>query len=255
MQHIGFDVIRNLSPFYVWHYGDCAMEIVNFPQDKFTKIAVSGACPHCSVTSFFQPVQIHMEKPVTKGNAWEQRAASICECCNCKQFILVVGVRITGTGVSLDNTGNVNSAFTFIGAFPMGKPNDAADESIPEGVREDFKEAKRCHFIQAYKATVIMCRRVLESSADDLGAKGASLREQIDDLFKTGKITQSLRDFAHHLRMTGNKGAHADVDSVSAEDAADMIQFTNQHLDFVYVMPAKLKARQATSSTKSALTP
>src|SRR5579859_2433528 len=107
MQQVGLDLILNLSPFLVWHHGD-AMEIVNFPQDKFMKLGASGACPHCAVNSYFQQVAVHFEKPLNVQNQWQQRAAAICECCACKNFLLVVGKRRSAQGMQLDN-GHVNA--------------------------------------------------------------------------------------------------------------------------------------------------
>jgi len=132
--------------------------------------------------------------------------------------------------------------------FPLGSPNDAVDQNIPSEIAEDFREALRCEWIRAYKASVVMCRRAIQSSAIALKAKGSKLIDQIDDLFKAGKITEPLKDFAHEVRLTGNDGAHPDKDGladVTQQDSADTIEFTREYLHHVYVMPAKLKARKS----------
>jgi len=247
MQPGGDGVIYTLLPFLLWHYVEGRMELVNFEQDDYRKMAASGKCPHCSVAAFFPQSVIYLEKPVSRdGNRWEQRAASICECSSCKQFILVVGIRTTPAGGSLDSTTQgVKAPFSLVGVFPIGKPNEAVDKSVPKGVAEDFKEAQRCYFIKANRATAIMCRRSLETSTADLGAQGKNLRAKIDDLSSKGRITQVLRDFAHHLRATGNLGAHdPSVGAISRKDAADVLQFTQQYLDHIYVLPAKLKSKK-----------
>jgi hypothetical protein len=236
-------------PLYIWHHDGGAMEIINFPQQKFSEMAASGTCPHCSVNSHFRQVAIHREVPlmIPEQNIWRQRAASICECVSCKQFILVIGTRSSKPGRQLDPNGQVEAAFVLNDVFPIGKPNDKVDESVPAGVAADFKEAQRCYFIEAYKATVTMCRRAIQSSVNNQEADGKSLIHQIDDLFKSGKITEALKNFAHHVRMTGNEGAHPDKDGLwdtVKDDASDMIEFTQQYLDHIYVMPSKLKARK-----------
>jgi hypothetical protein len=136
-----------------------------------------------------------------------------------------------------------------------------------KGVAEDFSEALRCQWIKAHKACVVMCRRAVQASALALGApKGKKLDQQIDALFAAGKITGPLKDFAHEVRLTGNKGAHPDKDAaastttspdaadraedddnlqdVSEKDADDIVEFTREYLHHIYVMPAKLKARK-----------
>ena len=119
---------------------------------------------------------------------------------------------------------------------------------LANNVAEDFSEALRCHWIKSYRASVVMCRRAIQSSAIALKAKGDRLIDQIDDLFKSGKITESLKDFAHEVRLTGNDGAHPDKDGlndVTERDSIDIIEFTQEYLHHLYVMPAKLKIRKA----------
>ena len=132
--------------------------------------------------------------------------------------------------------------------YPLGRPQDDVDPVIPVAIGADFSEALRCHWIHSYKASVVMCRRAIQSSAIALKAKGGKLIDQIDDLFKSGKITEALKDFAHEVRLTGNDGAHPDKDGladVSEEGSTAIIELTREYLHHVYVMPAKLKARQA----------
>ncbi|MGH9804429.1 MAG: DUF4145 domain-containing protein, partial [Candidatus Acidiferrales bacterium] len=131
--------------------------------------------------------------------------------------------------------------------YPQGKPEESVDAAVTDSIADDFREALRCRWVRAYKGCVVMCRRAVQASAIELGGAGRELIDQIDDLFKQGKITVALRDFAHEVRLTGNIGAHPDKDGlkdVSEKDADDIIEFTREFLHHVYVMPAKLKARK-----------
>jgi len=220
-----------LAPFYVWAYNG-PMELVTDPGSS--QIAARGPCPHCATVSYFRPVT-GPHSQTYPGRA-EQDVVNAAQCEACKQFVLIVGRR--------HSSGQSLRLHAF---FPLGKPNDSVDESVPPEVSADFKEALRCHWVEAYKASVVMCRRALQSSVLALGAKDEKLVEQIDFLFAKGKITEPLKDFAHEVRLTGNDGAHPDKDglvSVTEKDALDMIEFTREYLHHVYVMPAKLKARQ-----------
>ena len=130
-------------------------------------------------------------------------------------------------------------------SFPLGNPDASVDKTIAAGVRADFVEAQRCRSVNAYKATVVMCRRSLQASCQDLKAEGTRLIDQIDDLAAKGKITTALRDMAHDVRKLGNEGAHPDEDGlgdVIPEDADDIIEFTRQYFEHVYVMPARSAA-------------
>jgi hypothetical protein len=235
-----------LFPFYVCAYNG-AVRIVNFPEHQFNQMGASGECPHCKATSYFKPMATCLETPklaqTQRGQVHRQRGASACQCESCKEFILVVGTR--------DNPNNTE--FSLIATYPLGNPNDkVAPEVSNKDVAEDFKEALRCHWIKSYRASVVMCRRAIQSSAIDLKAKGGRLIDQIDDLFTSGKITEALKEFAHEVRLTGNDGAHPDKDGLAdvvEQDSSAIIEFTREYLHHVYVMPAKLKARKTPAAT------
>jgi hypothetical protein len=220
-----------------WRYNG-VMEIVNFPEHQHSQLGASGICPHCGAQSYFHPGATCMD--VTKPGS--QRGVSAAKCQSCKEFVLVVGVR---------GMGSPNAPFQLEKFYPLGRPNDAVVSEVQQASNEvaaDFSEALRCHWIKSYRASVVMCRRAIQSSAIGFKAKGGRLIDQIDDLFKSGKITEALKDFAHEVRLTGNDGAHPDKDGladVKEEDSAAIIEFTREYLHHVYVMPAKLKARQA----------
>lgn len=130
-------------------------------------------------------------------------------------------------------------------SFPLEDAESSVDKQIPKGVRDDFVEAVKCKSVNSYKATVVMCRRALQASCHQFGAEGSKLIEQIDDLAKKGKITDALKGTAHDIRKLGNDGAHPDEDGlgdVIKEDAEDIVEFTRQYFEHVYVMPAKSKA-------------
>lgn len=213
----------------LWPCYNLAMELVNFgPQ--YAKLGGRGSCPHCNFPSYFEPVgAAHYEN----GNC---RMVHPAQCQNCKSFILLVGRRNQAQG-----------QFSLEAFYPLGKPNDSVDEAVPLSIREDFAEALRCRWIKAYKATVTMCRRAIQSSVLDLGASDQKLVEQIDELATKGKLTTSLKDYAHEVRLAGNDGAHPDKDGlkdVSENDADDIIAFTRHFFDSVYVTPARLAARK-----------
>jgi Domain of unknown function (DUF4145) len=218
-----------------------AMNIVNFPQNV-AQVGASGECPHCSPTiSYFRPVASHAESmPNNSGH----RIVSAAQCESCKGYLLIIGEKTAG-----------GSQYHLAAAFPLGKPNDTVAQEVQQeasDVAADFKEALRCHWVKAYRASVVMCRRAIQSSALALKADGGRLVDQIDDLFKIGKITESLKDFAHEVRLTGNDGAHPDKDGLSdvkEDDSAAIIEFTREYLHHVYVMPAKLRARKPAATT------
>jgi hypothetical protein len=234
--------LLNLVPFFVWRYNG-AMKIVNFQQGN--QVGASGECPHCSpVQSYFHPIATYMEQPVP--GQWIH-IVSAAQCQSCKEFVLVIGRRQQ----------HQSPSYQLVNVFPLGKPNDAVASEVEQAAIEvaaDFREALRCHWIKSYRASVVMCRRAIQSSAIAFKASGGRLIDQIDDLFKSGKITEALKDFAHEVRLTGNDGAHPDKDGlaeVKEDDSTAILEFTREYLHHVYVMPAKLKARKTPSTPAS----
>lgn len=225
-----------LSTSALWDwYTPQSMEIVNFQAQNFSQVGGRGICPHCSFRSYFKPVtSAHTED---RGGRWY----TICngaQCEACKGFVLVVGKKYEQN----------QQAWTFDAVYPLGKPNDFVAPEVPAPIAADFQEALRCAWVNAYRATVTMCRRALQASCVELKAKDAKLQDQIDELASKGVITESLKQMAHEVRLTGNDGAHPGKDGlndVSEPDSRDMIEFTREFFHHVFVVPAKLKARQA----------
>jgi hypothetical protein len=197
---------------------------------------IDYVCPHCSrATTTVPRAQFQTEKG---------RMDTLHICPGCRQpIIVVVGHTNGGPGLNL----------RIQAIFPTGKIDDFVSEEIDIPVREDFQEAKRCFAVKAYKSTVTMCRRVVQVSAITLGASpGKRLVDQIDEITAKQAITPVLQRFAHEIRSVGNAGAHPseDLDEINEEDGKDILEFTEQFLEHVFVMPKKLQKRTTARSAK-----
>jgi Domain of unknown function (DUF4145) len=206
------------------------MELVN-QNSQNGAFSARGICPHCSVPSYHSfvvgPYVKHSGDAEIEGHV-------LVECQNCQHVMYVVGKR----------KGAVHF-YEYKESFPLGNPESSVETTIMSGVRDDFIEALKCKSISAHKATVVMCRRALQASCKQFGAEGAKLINQIDDLSRKGRITTALKDMAHDIRKLGNDGAHPDEDGlgeVTKEDAEDIVEFTRQYFEHVYVMPARSDA-------------
>lgn len=120
-------------------------------------------------------------------------------------------------------------------------------KSIPSDVASDYVEAIKCFDVGANKASISMCRRALQTSVIEKGAKKDRLIDQIDELFDNDVITGDIKDWAHEIRLAGNIGAHPDKDGlndVTAQDAKEMIDFMEEYLNYVYIMPSKVEEKR-----------
>jgi hypothetical protein len=113
----------------------------------------------------------------------------------------------------------------------------------------DFREALRCRFVDAYNATVEMCRRAVQASCIQLNAPAdKKLVHQIDWLAAQGIITTPLKEMAHRVRLGGNLGAHPPEDPddanaivIGVQYADAVIEFTRDFFQHVYVIPERLR--------------
>lgn len=132
---------------------------------------------------------------------------------------------------------------TIIDCYPKMVLN--VNPKIPKEVADDFYEAAKCEKVSADRATVAMCRRAMQSTCILKGASAnADLIYQIDELEQKRIINPTLKDMAHTIRMIGNWGAHPQNDplrDVKSEDATEVLRFTEELLDEVFVRPERIK--------------
>jgi hypothetical protein len=199
-----------------------------------------GTCPHCGAKAAFETVSKFFIEEDANGSP--NRIVGTLRCAGCNEYILGI-LRFEG-----DIFGGSGKPSVYDSHYPLGKPDDSVSDDVPDGVKEDFKEALRCHWIGAFKAAVLMCRRSLQVSCDREGAQGRDLFSQIDDLAANQHITEPLKRMAHRIRLLGKKGAHGDFsdidDTIGEQDAADAIKFMRHYLEHVYELPARLDSGQ-----------
>lgn len=187
-------------------------------------MALVTTCPYCKV-----PTQFLYS---TKWGTYQTWRCSVCN----KFVFFIMGKpyeeRITKEDI--------------VDQYPKVIPE--LDSSIPEKIRNDMIEALKCFDINCLKASVTMARRALQNAVRDKEAKGENLKKEIDDLASKHIITPALKSWAHEIRELGNIGAHPEkdgLDKVTKEDAQEILNFAEDFLKYVYVMPARVEARRA----------
>lgn len=129
--------------------------------------------------------------------------------------------------------------------WPNPMPSETPGE-IPDEIRSNLVEAKQCASVQAWRATVTMCRRAIQMACLDKGAiPSDTLVKQIDHLKSGGIITADIHEWATIVRWVGNSGAHPDNTTVDKESAETMLDLAEQFLHVLYVAPAKAAAHRA----------
>jgi hypothetical protein len=128
------------------------------------------------------------------------------------------------------------------------------DPAIPKEIANDFGEAIKCDSVSASKATVTQCRRVMQNACVLMGANSKKdLIDQIDEIESKRIINPTLKEIAHTIRMIGNWGAHPQEDplrEVTPEDSSEILKFTSEFLDEVFVRPARIKSLKTKKGLK-----
>jgi hypothetical protein len=125
-------------------------------------------------------------------------------------------------------------------------PRAVANDDLPEGIREEHKEARDCLHGGQLKASMLMARAALQHACRSLGANGRNLKDELDSLEESGVITRDLRAFADEVRLLGNDVAHPeDIMVVTKQEAEELLEYLDGFLQTTLVLPAKAKRRAA----------
>lgn len=114
--------------------------------------------------------------------------------------------------------------------------------ALPNEIQNAIAEADACYRAKAFTAAAIMCRKTLEGLCEAHGTTGKTLVANLRELKDNGIIEHRLYEWADALRISGNEAAHDVKITVSAEDARDLLEFTNAILEYVFTFRDKFEA-------------
>lgn len=96
-----------------------------------------------------------------------------------------------------------------------------------------------------------MDRRALEISTKEMAPEHVdlSLYKRIEKLAEAGKLTPSLKEWAHDLRIVGNGALH-EIDGLTEDEATQTHELARFILTYLYTLPAQVEeARKARESS------
>ena len=123
-------------------------------------------------------------------------------------------------------------------------PSDEVDtpNSLPENIEDMYLELEEVKGSARY--TLVACRKILETVCEhELDSVKGSLMKQIEQLKEEGKLPASIVDWAHTIRMLGNKAVHEDK-KPSFDEANEIKGFVKTMLELLYTYPAKINELQ-----------
>jgi hypothetical protein len=122
--------------------------------------------------------------------------------------------------------------------YPEAKERLPLPKDVPDGIRNEFREAERCLESECYRAAAALFRSVLDKTLKSNGYKSGrkiNLEAQIDEAAKDGVITEARKKRAHEdIRVLGNDILHDDWRELSEEDVEPAHRYTQRVLEDLY---------------------
>lgn len=129
------------------------------------------------------------------------------------------------------------------------------DPDVHPDVAEAYDEGMRCLSAHAPRAAAVMFRSALayivEDKASPVAKSKSNLHGKLKQMATDGDLHPSVADWADHIRVTGNDGAHPDRNpDVTYEKAEELAKLTRYMIQVTYEVDAQIRrARAATVAT------
>jgi Domain of unknown function (DUF4145) len=175
-----------------------------------------------------------------------EQQVSVLQCQGCADCTVVIEDSYVG-GVRYGSSGRT----TWHGIHWWPTPGAGTfDPAVPGPVAIAFDEAVRCLSAGAPNGAAALLRNALALIVIDKGSETAKgkrdLSGKIKQMIKDGGTLGALGDWAEHINLYGNAGAHPEVyGSVTPEEAKEVANLTRSMIDLLYETPAKFARRRA----------
>ena len=192
-------------------------------------------CPYCGKQVTLTPLAWTLEHVIYQ-----------CDNRNCQKSFYAK-VKHTGTRISASTEPSL-LMFDIIETYPKCVPEK--HESIPPKIWDDYLEASKSFDAGSFKASVVMCRRMLQNVCLEHGAKNKdnngnwiALRNQIKEAFPQ-KDYALIHAIADKIKYFGDYGAHPqddNIDDVKQNSASEILRFSYKILEIAYITPWELE--------------
>lgn len=187
-------------------------------------------CPFCEEQGNFS-IAYHAEKK--KPNGRKILNFDTLECGNCKGYVMCLwsgGHDIHASRV-----------------LPWPIKHDKYPENWPEAVGRFWLQAKRSISSENWDATAVMARSAMQVALREQGAKGANLKQEIEDLSNKGLLPPLMKEWSNTLRELGNDSAHPipEQTATSSRDAQDVVRYLDFLLEYLYELPKQITEYRA----------
>lgn len=116
-------------------------------------------------------------------------------------------------------------------------------KELPVLIGKLYDEARLAYSVNAFTASVLICRKLLMHIAVQKGAKeGQNFRQYVEYLDEKHFVPPDGKAWVDHIRGKGNEANH-EIVIMAKESAEDLITFIEMLLKFIYEFPARVKPK------------
>lgn len=212
-------------------------------------------CPRCKAKEMTFDLISEIRMP--SHNSWQRRYEAFCICRACNRSTVFVLLQIDYEASDLlekSRLAELDCAVNqFVNVTAHISLKDAGGElppdHLPANIEAGFREGAACLAIGCPNAAGTMFRLCVDLATRSMlpGGKEKGLNNTVRRnlglrlpwLFDNGVLPESLRDLSACIKDDGNDGAHEGT--LSAEDAADILDFTYVLLERIYTEPKRIE--------------
>jgi hypothetical protein len=200
-------------------------------------------CPFCEERGNFSTA-FHAEKK--KPNGSKKLNFDTLKCGNCAGYVMVLW---SGESFGVGSRGIHD--FRLI---PWPIKISEYPKDWPETVGRFWMQTHRSLKDENWDAAAVMARSSLQAALREQGAKGSSLKKEIEDLAQKGILPRIIVDWSDEVRELGNDSAHPSPDQspTDPKDAKDIVGFLDFLLEYLYDLPYRIEVYRGRKDKGSA---
>lgn len=212
-------------------------------EELLNEPTIGLTCPHCGVYSKIYRLSEPIYNVILNYSLSNVGIVYMCEKCT-EPIFLKFKIKDFDTS---------NNIFYFDSEYiEIEHPRESFEfKYLPKDVENDFKEALDCMSIKAYNGFAALCRRILQSSATNLGVSGKNkVQNQINNLIEELQLDKDTSEIIHQVMLDGHDGAHPHLPRVTMERAEVLLFLIKDVLNQLFVRRGKLEEAKKLRSSK-----
>jgi len=191
-------------------------------------------CPNCNIPSNITAISFPRYEYLIRFRPQKIGIVYRCDSCNDPVFLKF----------SISNYDNRNARILIDEDYvEIEKAKESFKLNyLPENVKDDFNEALICYSNSCYNAFASMCRRTIQSSFQELGAKGKDkVLQQLDDIKETTSMEDETYEIIKQIIISGHDGAHPHLPKLSPDRSGILLELMKDVLYQLFVRKAKIQ--------------